>query len=375
MKDTRISITRQDLESAAREGSMSPLDVEPLWTALNKSFAASQPPLASSSSAANPDGASRSAQSTNGGAFDLAQLAWYAGGALVMIAMGYFMALAQDSYGTGATFALSILYATGFGLLGDRLLKQGARIPAGVLFTIAVLLVPLALDTGFSVFHLFTLAHFEARTLTIELLTAAVAIVTLLRVRTPLLTATVYGSFWLVSITAAWILSSAGSDGQGLFGELFGGWYHYNLISMVSGLVLLLSAIVVDSKFGRSADYSWWGYFFGTAAFWIPLSLMDSGGEFGKLVYFLINVLLMVSSVVLARRVFLLAGAIGAIYYVGHLLGTFLANSFALPVALIVLGIGIIYLGIQYRKHQAGIEGFILSRVPAGLRRVLPKRA
>ena len=366
MNNTRISISKNDLENAAREGSMSPLDVEPLWQALSKS----QARLASST---NPGVVSVGSAASG---FDLAQLFWYGGGTLIMIALGFFMALAQSSYGSGATFGLSILYSVGFALLGDRLLKQGARAPAGVLFTVAVLLVPLAADAGMSLMQVFGYAHAQAHAVTLELLTVGVALLALMRARTSILTAPIYGTLWLLSLTLAWIFTSS-SDG-GFLG-FFSDYNHYNVVSMVTGLVLLLSAVVVDSRFGRGLagqgnDYSWWGYLFGVAAFWIPLSLLDSGGELGKFIYFLINLLLMVSSVVLARRVLLLFGAVGSIYYVGHILGNFLSNSFSLSLALIALGVGIIYLGIQYRKHQASVEAAILGCVPDGLRRVLPRR-
>jgi hypothetical protein len=308
--------------------------------------------------------------------FDLAQLFWYGGGTLITIALGFFMALAQESYGYGATFGLSILYSAGFALLGDRLLKQGARAPAGVLFTVAVLLVPLGVDAGMNLMHVFDYSHVQAHALTLELITVGVALLALRRAGTSLLTAPVYGTLWLMSLTLAWIFTN--SD-DGSFLSLFSGFNHYNGVSMATGLVLLLSAVVVDSRFGRGLagegkDYSWWGYLFGVAAFWIPLSLLDSGGELGKFIYFVINLVLMVSSVVLARRVLLLFGAIGGIYYVGHFLATFLTNSFSLSVAMILVGLGIISLGIQYRKHQASVEAAILGCVPDGLRKVLPKR-
>ncbi|MBK9201995.1 MAG: hypothetical protein IPL73_06090 [Candidatus Obscuribacter sp.] len=124
---------------------------------------------------------------------------------------------------------------------------------------------------------------------------------------------------------------------------------------------------------GRDEDYSWWGYFFGVLAFWVPMSLLDTGSELGKLGYFGINLVMVLMSVVLARKVFLVAGAIGCVGYIGHLLWTYFSGSLAFPVALIACGIGIIYLGVAYRRNQASIEGFVLGLVPAGIRARLPR--
>ncbi|MBK7840276.1 MAG: hypothetical protein IPJ49_21865 [Candidatus Obscuribacter sp.] len=101
--------------------------------------------------------------------------------------------------------------------------------------------------------------------------------------------------------------------------------------------------------------------------------LLDTGSELGKLGYFGINLVMVLMSVVLARKVFLVAGAIGSVGYIGHLLWTYFSGSLAFPVALIACGIGIIYLGVAYRRNQASIEGFVLGLVPAGIRARLPR--
>ena len=44
----------------------------------------------------------------------------------------------------------------------------------------------------------------------------------------------------------------------------------------------------------------------------------------------------------------------------------------ALWQALTVVGLAIMYAGIQYHRHQARIEEAIRSRIPEGIRQVLP---
>jgi len=47
-------------------------------------------------------------------------------------------------------------------------------------------------------------------------------------------------------------------------------------------------------------------------------------------------------------------------------------DSLFFPFALSLLGILVIYLGIKYQRHREEIERFLLTRVPLGLRRLLP---
>jgi hypothetical protein len=355
MSQDKLTIIKADLEAAAARGAMSPLDVEPLWQHL------SAEQTARTNSTSNTAGDSR---------FGMADLAWYGGGTLVTIALGFFMAQAAALYGSGSIFGLALLYIAGFSFLGARLDNQGVKTPAGILYTVAVLLVPLAVASGLDSFHLFGFGHEQGESLLLEGVTFAAALFAVLKSRSAVVTAPLYGALWFFTITLAWMLTG---NGDGFLGY-FSNFNHYNVVSMLTGLGLLACAVGVDSRLGRKPDYSWWGYFFGTLAFWVPLSLMDSGGEFGKLIYFAINIVLMVSSVVLNRRVLLWAGAVGAIYYVGHLLSSLVVDSLSLAAVLVALGVGIIYLGVQYRRRQAAIEAAILAIVPKSLRDRLPGR-
>jgi len=355
VKDTRISISKTDLQDAAKNGSMSPLDVDPLWQALSKSQTNVQ--VTASQEASR---------------FDIAQLLWYGGGVLVMIAMSWFMARAGEIYGSGAVSALSILYTGAFAGLGLKLLKDGVKTPAAVLFTLAVLMTPVTLGSGLEALHFDHFIGSNAGLLTLELATAAIGLFALSRAKSSLLSAPIYGSFWLISITLAWMVTGHDSGFMGFFEHI----ENFYVVSMVIGMVILASAVVVDNRFGRDpgTDYSWWGYLFGVAAFWIPMSLLDSGGELGKFIYFGVNIFLMLTSVVFGRRILLLAGAIGSTYYIGHVLW-FFSGSLLFPFLLIGAGLGVIALGLQYRRHQAAVEASVLAMVPGFVRRVLPKRS
>ncbi|CAN5128682.1 hypothetical protein BH11CYA1_BH11CYA1_06650 [soil metagenome] len=347
MTNNRVSIGKSDLVAAAQKGAMATQDVDSLWSMLQQSAKAQQPK----------------------GSFDIAQLLYYAGGVLVMMAMGWFLSLANDSFGMGAVVVLSAAYTAVFAGLGYKLrFQNGQRLAGAVLFLLAVLMVPFTVASGLEYSGTAATLTGLQIPLILELCTLVAGCAALRLVKVSILSAPVFGSLWLLTMTLAGIISG---DHNVFFG--FGSNY-FTWVSVTMGAVLLASATVVDSHFGRDEDYSWWGYLFGVAAFWIPLSLLDSGSELSRLAYFGINVLMMLASVVLARKVFLLAGSIGAIFYVGHLLWSLFSNSILFPFALVGAGIGVILLGVQYRRHKTEIENVIVGLVPQGLRQRLPGR-
>ena len=85
------------------------------------------------------------------------------------------------------------------------------------------------------------------------------------------------------------------------------------------GLAVLLIAYLVDLRSRAGQDFAFWGYVFGLMAFWGGLSSMESGNEWTKLAYCLINVGLIGLSVLLSRRVFAVFGAFGVLGYSGSL--------------------------------------------------------
>lgn len=105
------------------------------------------------------------------------------------------------------------------------------------------------------------------------------------------------------------------------------------------------------------------------------LSLLTSWDieEIGQMhLYMLICVGMMLISVLLQRRVLLVFGAIGVVCYLGFLSWEVFRDSLIFPFLLTVIGLAIIWLGIEYRKHQEMIEKRVLERLPHGVTRWLP---
>jgi hypothetical protein len=121
-------------------------------------------------------------------------------------------------------------------------------------------------------------------------------------------------------------------------------------------------------------DYAFWLYLFGLLSFWFGMTLMGDGTEWEFFLYFVINLGLVLLSVLLQRRVFIVFGALGVFAYFSHLAYEIFRDSLLFPFALTVLGIGVIYLGVLYQRNRGAIEGWILGKVPMSFQQVLPRR-
>ena len=101
----------------------------------------------------------------------------------------------------------------------------------------------------------------------------------------------------------------------------------------------------------RSQDFAFWCYLFGLMAFWGGLTSMDSGSEFNRAVYLVINLGLIGIALYLRRTVFLVFGAIGVHLYLGHLAYTVFKESFLFPFALAFLGLSLILVTVFAQSY------------------------
>src|ERR687890_1086241 len=155
---------------------------------------------------------------------------------------------------------------------------------------------------------------------------------------------------------------------------IYGGHYYeaqgYEGVSLVFGLVVLVGAYLVDRR--TEEDYAFWGYLFGMFALWGGLTLLEVGSELYWLLYGLINAGLILLSVLLQRRVFVVFGAAGVFGYGGHLAWEIFEASLLFPFVLSAAGLAIIALGILYAKNRPRIENTMMRAIPARIRHLLP---
>ncbi|QXI38946.1 DUF2157 domain-containing protein [Pseudomonas xantholysinigenes] len=309
-------------------------------------------------------------QPQSGGSFQLAHVAFYFGALLIMGAMGWLLTEAWMTLGDGALLTIALVYIGGITLFALSLQRRGQPIAAGVLAAVAVSIVPLAvfaierlagwwpLDDAQGDYHQYY-TYVQGGWLAMEAATVLAGLLMLRLVPFPFIVMPIAVALWFMSMDLS----------EWFYGELFS-WEQRRTVSLWFGLGLLLVFVVIDGRTER--DYAFWGYLAGLAAFWGGLTLLDSGSEWGKFLYCLINLGLMGLAVLLRRPVFMVFGAMGVAAYLGYLSYEVFADSLLFPVVLTVIGLGVIGLGVLYQKNREALSERLRARIPASLRDWLP---
>ena len=302
---------------------------------------------------------------------------WYAGALIVMSAMGMFSTLAFGLWGERALFTTALIYAAAFLAAGDYLWRKGLRTPGGLLVTCAVGMAPLAIfalqallghspvDSG----HAFREFHewIKSSWMPMELGTIAAALLALVFYPFPFLVMIIAFCLWYMSMDLTpWLM------GKGT--ESFT-WEQRAAVSMYFGLAILALAWLVDLKRWKNGDFAFWLHLFGLLAFWGGLSAQHSGSEFGKAIYCVINIGLVLMSLFLMRRAYAVFGAIGVTFYLGHLSYEVFKDSILFPFALSGIGVLLIAAGLMFHKYGGAISETLDELLPAHLRGLRPAHA
>jgi len=302
----------------------------------------------------------------NAANFEAAHIAYYLGALLIIGAMGWFITAAWDSLAGLTLSGIALAYAAVFGGVGYWLSTRPAtRIPGGVLVTIAVCMTPMIVYGIERRFHMWPSAdpgrysdfhpYIRAGWVYMELFTLLASFVALRFVRFAFITAPGAYALWYLSM-----------DGTAL---LFGrAWNFQNEahISVLFGLVMLGVAYLLDGE--RDVDLAFWFYLFGLLTFTGGLSFWGRGSQIGMAMYCLIHLALLVLSIVLQRRAFLVFGALGVLLYVGQEASTFFHNSIPFTFALTAIGIGFIAAGLLYKRHEPALARALSPLIPTRVR-------
>jgi len=197
-----------------------------------------------------------------------------------------------------------------------------------------------------------------------EFATLAAGAVMLWRYRLPFLVMPVAVTLWYMSMDLT----------PFLYGDADTAWELRKFVSLWFGLLMVLLAFWVDVRTRHDRDYAFWLYLFGVIAFWGGLSLMHSDSELNKFLYLCINLLMIVAGAVLSRRVFAVFGGLGAAGYFGHLAREVFRDSILFPFVLTIIGLGVIYLGILWQRHEEAISSRLRAMLPAALRELIERR-
>nr|WP_312230932.1 DUF2157 domain-containing protein [Pseudomonas sp.] len=302
--------------------------------------------------------------------FQLSHIAYYFGALLIMGAMGWLMTEAWMSIGDAALLVISSAYLLLFLLGGRSLWRRGQPIPGGLLGAVAVSLTPLVVFAGQRLFGTWPMddaqsdyvdyyRYVQGGWLVMEVATVLVGLLVLRLLPFPFIVMPIAVALWFMSMDLSELLH----------GEYFS-WEQRRDVSLWFGLLILLASLLVD---GRSKqDFAFWGYLAGLTAFWGGLSLMDSGSEFGKLLYCLINLGLIGLAVLLRRPLFMVFGALGVAGYLGYLAHDVFEDSLLFPVVVSLIGLGVMGLGLFYQKRREAMSNALRRQLPAGLLAVLP---
>lgn len=357
-----VSLRRQDLLDAAQAGAITSAQAHALWARLTDMGRVA----ATQRSAPMP--------AHSGPGFSFVNVLYYFGGMLAIGAMTLFMTLGFQLMGAAGLLLIGLGYTFACLKVADHFKRKGLPIPAGILATLAVCLVPLVVwcvqsllglwppggsDT-YAAYH----THINWRWMTLEFATLAAGVVMLWRYRLPFMVMPIAVTVWYLSMDLANALLQEGSWD----------WKFMRDVSLVFGIATCCIAMWVDARTRRAQepawrqDYAFWLYIFGAIMFWGGLSLRDSSLEWGKLVYCLINIALVFLGAAIGRRVFTVFGGLGVAGYLGYLSHQVFKDSLLFPFALTLLGFGVVWLGVLWQRNEVAINARLSRYVPEGLR-------
>lgn len=314
-----------------------------------------------------------SSQANDTPSFRFTHILYYLGGLIAIGAMSLFMTLGWELFGGWGLFFITLAYAVaGLWLTNFLLQRKGLAIPAGITATFVVVLTPLAVyalqvalgwwDEArvYRDFH----SYIDWRWILMELATLATGAILLWRYRLPFLIMPIAVTLWYMSMDLT----------PFLFADTDLSWELRKMVSLWFGLLIVLLAFWVDLRTRHDKDYAFWLYLFGVLAFWGGLSMMSSDSELGKFIYFCINLAMIFIGAALSRRVFAVFGGLGSAGYLGYLAHNVFQDSLLFPFALSFIGLGIIYLGILWQRHEETIASNLRAALPQALRAFIEAR-
>lgn len=322
-----MKIKKSDLKSAAQNSIISQEQSENLWNYLNSL--------------------------TQDNKFQTLHVLYYFGGILIFGSMSWFLTEAWQS--GFQIMILSLIFGTSYFLVGNHLWKNNNfRIPAGLLITAVISLVPVFIyglqkETGlwmedsevYKNYHLLI----RERWIPMEIFSIIAAIIAIRYYKFAFLAFPLSIALWYLSMDISPLI----------FGISELNHEKICLVSSIFGAIVIFISYQVDAKF-PDIDFAFWTYLAGIMSFWGGLTFVDSDSEISKFIYFLINIALIIFSVYLRRKAFIVFGSIGTIIYIAHLASEIFKDSHLFPLVLAFFGLFIIYIGIKYQKNQKNFE-------------------
>lgn len=322
-----MEIKKSDLELAVEQHILTPDLLEPLWTFLES-------------------------RQQDRPSFHGTHILYYFGGLIAIGALSIFMTVGWEMFGGWGLFSIALSMAVGAVWMTHWLLHRNRlAIPAGIMLTLAVVLVPLMIyglqvEMGLWVDGMIYRDYhrlIDWRWVWMELGTLVAGVLLLWWFRLPFAVMPVAVTLWYMSMDFSPLLTGhAAWEGETA-----------QKISILFGLAMLLLALWVDLRNRSERDFAYWLYLFGVITFWGGLSLLDDSGELGKFIYACLNVGMVLLGGMLMRRVFAVFGGLGVSGYLFHLSYRVFEDSLLFPFVLVGLGLGVVYCGVLWQRHEA----------------------
>jgi len=335
-----MKISKETLGQAASQGFITPQQVDGLWDFIERQN--------KSTPALNPT-----------------STLYYLGGCIAIGAMTIFMNLGWETFGGKGLTAIALLYAMISLVLAEYLQKKSLIIPAGIMATLAVAMVPLFVyglqtmrgdfDSPTAYQNLHTLV--DRRWVTIELSTILFGLLVLLRYQIGFILMPICVALFYLSMDLAPLLSLPDDTYMGF----------HPRIAVWLGLSMLAVALITDIYDYSSQDFAFWLYLFGVLTLWIGISAHNSDLLSIKLLYLCFNFLLIAIGTCLMRKVFVVFGGLGVLILLGDLSRSIFNDSIGFPISLTVLGLLTIGIGIWWQKNETIIQTRVTRLLPNAL--------
>lgn len=301
--------------------------------------------------------------------FRFSHVLYYFGGLLAISAVTLFVTQAWESLRGLPLCILSTLFFLLGLFLTKFFLDKKLKIPAGIMATFSLCVVPLAVYNlqnwlgiapdqiyQYSDYHYWISWYW----IPMEFATLLIGVVMLYFYRFPFLLFPISVTLWYMSMDLVPLF----------FHMTTYPWSYRATFSMYFGLAIIFAAVYMDLKHSDDRqDYAFWLYIFGVMAFWGGLSAQDSNSELSRFIYCLINLAMILVSVFLNRRVFAIFGAIGVLGYLGHLSYSVFQNSLGFPVILVFLGILIIFIAARWSRIENKMYKYFQPYIPKAILR------
>ncbi|WP_419785810.1 DUF2157 domain-containing protein [Pseudodesulfovibrio sp.] len=298
-------------------------------------------------------------------------LLYYLGGLIIITSLTVYVGMNWQSLGGVGHLAVALVYGLSFLAAGHFFWHRTKwKIPGGMFITIAVCMIPLLIYSIQELSHWGgapspgTYRNFytwiRAGWGLMEVGTIAGSLLALRFYRFPFLTMPLAFTLWYFSMDVTPVIFGMSYSSSQL-----------SYASMIVGAIILFGAYAVDRR--TRDDFAFWLYLFGLMAFWGGLTYMDSGSELGRFLYAMINFGLMVLSILLRRKAFLVFGALGMAIYIGHLAMEVFKDSISFTFALSGIGLLIILGGMVYHRNEARLTAWMDRSLPSGFRAFLPQ--